>query len=73
MPTTALWTADCLESVTTKGTFTVNPTVKTAVFWVVMLCTAVLLWRVVQTGGTAGEKNLTFREFYKEVQFTLLS
>tara|TARA_Y100000588_G_scaffold392805_1_gene506116 strand:- start:22599 stop:24527 length:1929 start_codon:yes stop_codon:yes gene_type:complete len=46
----------------------VNPTVKTAVFWVVMLCTAVLLWRVVQTGGTAGEKNLTFTEFYKEVQ-----
>ena len=45
-----------------------NPTVKTAVFWVVMLCTAVLLWRVVQTGGTAGEKNLTFTEFYKEVQ-----
>ena len=45
-----------------------NSTVKTAVFWVVMLCTAVLLWRVVQTGTAAGEKRLTFTEFYKEVQ-----
>ena len=45
-----------------------NSTVKTAVFWVVMLCTAVLLWRVVQTGTAAGEKRLTYTEFYKEVQ-----
>ena len=45
-----------------------NSTVKTAVFWVVMLCTAILLWRVVQTGTAAGEKSLTFTEFYKEVQ-----
>ena len=45
-----------------------NSTVKTAVFWVVMLCTAILLWRVVQTGTAAGEKHLTFTEFYKEVQ-----
>ncbi len=45
-----------------------NSTVKTAVFWVVMLCTAILLWRVVQTGTAAGEKRLTFTEFYKEVQ-----
>ena len=51
-----------------KGTITVNSTVKTAVFWVVMLCTAILLWRVVQTGTAAGEKRLTFTEFYKEVQ-----
>ena len=45
-----------------------NSTVKTAVFWVVMLCTAVLLWRVVQTGNAAGEKRLTYTEFYKEVK-----
>ena len=45
-----------------------NSTVKTAVFWVVMLCTAVLLWRVVQTGNAAGEKQLTYTEFYKEVK-----
>jgi len=46
----------------------VNSTVKTAVFWVVMLCTAVLLWRVVQTGNAASEKHLTYTEFYKEVK-----
>ena len=45
-----------------------NSTVKTAVFWVVMLCTAVLLWRVVQTGNTAGEMQLNYSEFYKEVK-----
>ncbi len=45
-----------------------NSTVKIAVFWVVMLCTAILLWRVVQTGTAAGEKRLTYTEFYKEVQ-----
>ena len=33
-----------------------------------MLCTAVLLWRVVQTGNAAGEKHLTYTEFYKEVK-----
>ena len=57
-----------LRSVPAKGTITVNSTVKTAVFWVVMLCTAILLWRVVQTGTAAGVKHLTFTEFYKEVQ-----
>ena len=45
-----------------------NSTVKTAVFWVVMLCTAVLLWRVVQTGNAGSEKHLTYTEFYKEVK-----
>ena len=45
-----------------------NSTVKTAVFWVVMLCTAVLLWRVVQTGNAASEKHLTYTEFYQEVK-----
>ena len=33
-----------------------------------MLCTAVLLWRVVQTGNAASEKHLTYTEFYKEVK-----
>ncbi len=44
-----------------------NSTVKTAVFWVVMLCTAVLLWRVVQAGGAAREEQLTYSQFYTEV------
>ncbi len=45
-----------------------NSTVKTAVFWVVMLCTAILLWRVIQTGSAAGERPLTYSEFYQEVK-----
>ncbi len=46
----------------------VNSTVKTAVFWVVMLCTAILLWRVIQTGGGAAEEVLSYSEFYQEVK-----
>ncbi len=45
-----------------------NSTVKTAVFWVVLLCTAILLWRVIQTGSAAGERPLTYSEFYQEVK-----
>ena len=45
-----------------------NSTVKTAVFWVVMLCTAILLWRVIQTGSAAGVELLTYSEFYQEVK-----
>ena len=45
-----------------------NSTVKTAVFWVVMLCTLILLWRVIQTGGGAAEEVLTYSEFYQEVK-----
>ena len=45
-----------------------NSTVKTAVFWVVMLCTAILLWRVIQTGGGAAEEVLSYSEFYQEVK-----
>jgi len=46
----------------------VNSTVKTAVFWVVMLCTAVLLWRVVQTGTATGQEKLSYTEFRQEVK-----
>ena len=45
-----------------------NSRVKTAVFWVVMLCTAILLWRVIQTGNAAGVELLTYSEFYQEVK-----
>ena len=44
-----------------------NSTVKTAIFWVVMLCTAILLWRVVQTGSSVREKEISYSEFRKEV------
>jgi len=46
----------------------VNSTVKTAIFWVVMLCTAILLWRVVQTGSGVRETEISYSEFRKEVQ-----
>ena len=45
-----------------------NSTVKTAVFWVVMLCTAILLWRVVQTGSSPKVSQLTYSEFYEKVK-----
>ena len=44
-----------------------NSTVKTAVFWVVMLCTAILLWQVVRTGQGSDRKELAFSEFYDDV------
>jgi cell division protease FtsH len=45
----------------------VNSTVKTAVFWVVMLCTAILLWQVVRTGKGPGEKQFNYSEFRQQV------
>ncbi|HUG81482.1 MAG TPA: ATP-dependent zinc metalloprotease FtsH [Bryobacterales bacterium] len=45
-----------------------NSTVKTAIFWVVMLCTAILLWRVVQTGSAERETAMSYSEFRKKVQ-----
>jgi cell division protease FtsH len=46
----------------------VNSTVKTAIFWVVMLCTAILLWRVVQTGSAPKPAQLTYSDFYEKVK-----
>ncbi len=45
-----------------------NSTVKTAIFWVVMLCTAILLWKVVQTGTAERETAISYSEFRKKVQ-----
>ena len=44
-----------------------NSTVKTVVFWVVMLATAVLLWQVVKTGTPNREQDLNFTRFMNEV------
>ena len=46
----------------------VNSTFKTAVFWIVMLCTAILLWKVVN--ANAGEKveNFPFTRFMNEIE-----
>ena len=45
-----------------------NSTVKTVVFWVVMLATALLLWQVVRTGSPSRERELSFSEFMNQVE-----
>ncbi len=45
-----------------------NSTVKTIVFWVVMLATAVLLWQVVKVGTPSKEQDLNFSRFLNEVE-----
>ncbi|MBI4874691.1 MAG: ATP-dependent metallopeptidase FtsH/Yme1/Tma family protein [Acidobacteria bacterium] len=42
--------------------------VKTAVFWVVLICVAVLVWVVVKTGKTHVEQPLTFSQFMDAVE-----
>jgi cell division protease FtsH len=46
----------------------VNSNVKTAIFWVVLICVAVLLFAVVRTGQGRKEQQLTFSEFQDKVQ-----
>jgi len=42
----------------------VNSTVKTVVFWLVIVLSAVLLWEVVKQGGAgAKEQQINFTEF----------
>ncbi|MDP9170891.1 MAG: ATP-dependent zinc metalloprotease FtsH [Acidobacteriota bacterium] len=41
--------------------------IKTIIFWVVLVCVAVLLWAVVKTGHTKNDKPLNFSEFLMEV------
>ncbi len=45
-----------------------NSTIKTAIFWVVIVCTAILLWQVVKHGSPGREKELTFTQFMEQVQ-----
>ena len=42
--------------------------VKTAIFWVVLICVAVLLWVVVKTGKTRVEQPLSFTQFMYAVE-----
>ncbi|HVN80117.1 MAG TPA: ATP-dependent metallopeptidase FtsH/Yme1/Tma family protein, partial [Terriglobia bacterium] len=44
-----------------------NSTVKTLLFWVVLILAAVLLWQVVQRTQTPKEQELTFSDFMNEV------
>ncbi|HWB99656.1 MAG TPA: ATP-dependent zinc metalloprotease FtsH [Bryobacteraceae bacterium] len=45
-----------------------NSNIKTAIFWVVLICVAVLLWTVVRTGNHRTEKQITFSQFLNEVE-----
>jgi cell division protease FtsH len=45
-----------------------NSNVKTAVFWVVLICVAVLLYTVVRTGGTQTEREKDFSEFISDIE-----
>jgi cell division protease FtsH len=46
----------------------VNTNIKTAVFWVVLICVAVLLVAVVRTGQTRKETNISLTEFVNQVE-----
>ena len=45
-----------------------NSTVKTAIFWVIMLCSAIFLWKVVQTDGAVRERQVSYSEFLQDVK-----
>jgi cell division protease FtsH len=45
----------------------VNSNVKTVIFWVVLICVAVLLWAVVRQHGGKPDRALNFSEFLAEV------
>ena len=45
-----------------------NSNIKTAIFWVVLICVVVLLWTVVRTGKGRQERQITFSQFMADVQ-----
>ena len=45
-----------------------NSNVKTIIFWVVVVCMAVLLWAVVNHGHTKPDNALNFTEFLSDVE-----
>ncbi|MGQ9918164.1 MAG: ATP-dependent zinc metalloprotease FtsH [Bryobacteraceae bacterium] len=45
-----------------------NSNVKTAIFWVVLVCIAVLLWTVVKTNAGRQVSDLSFTDFLKQVE-----
>ena len=45
-----------------------NSNVKTAIFWVVLICVAVLLWTVVRTGKSRPERQITFTAFLSDAE-----
>ncbi len=45
-----------------------NSNVKTAIFWVVLVCVVVLLWTVVKTNNSRQVQDLAFTDFMKQVE-----
>jgi cell division protease FtsH len=45
----------------------VNSNIKTAIFWVVLICVAVLLWTVVRTGKGPRQTTINFSQFLSDV------
>jgi len=45
----------------------VNSNIKTAIFWVVLICVAVLLWTVVRSGKGRPDHQINFSQFLAEV------
>ena len=45
-----------------------NSNIKTIIFWVFLICIAVLLWQVIRSGKTKPEKAINFTEFVNYVQ-----
>jgi cell division protease FtsH len=46
----------------------VNSNIKTAIFWVVLICVAVLLWTVVKTGKSRPDQAINFSQFLADVE-----
>ena len=45
-----------------------NSNIKTAIFWVVLICVAVLLWTVVKTGKSRPDQAINFSQFLADVE-----
>ncbi len=45
-----------------------NSNIKTAIFWVVLICVAVLLWTVVRTGKSRPQATINFSQFLSDVE-----
>src|ERR1017187_4036985 len=46
----------------------VNSNIKTAIFWVVLICLIVLLWTIVHQGKHATEEQIAFTDFIDQVK-----
>ncbi len=45
-----------------------NSNIKTAIFWVVLICLAVLLWTIVRQGKQPTEDQIKFTDFIDQVK-----